>query len=302
MIIGSVILLPEREHHLVQVLSAMKQFVLKPDYIIITICTNYPRLAAANKTCTISDDAFAILKAFLYDESIFVCDTEVEPSDFKHQLEFLERDTSIRQQLPPIKIHLLDSDPGPVAKLMVPMLYAATTDLIFTFDDDVILWPEALKGLYSYHINCNDSVVFCNSGVSYDRAFIHGEHLTSNCWQSVHVVGGYRGVLYPAKWLLDGRFDKWIQFFLTEFAKVGILMMHDDHLFSYFFDYIGVQKCVVSVHPKTNGLNLQFIETTNGIFQDRQVYEAIQLFYHVHEMFTLNTPTLNTPAETKSSL
>lgn len=307
-IIGSVSVLPNRLHHLEKVIYFMvHRFKLLPDFIIVNVSKYYPRTG-----------------------QVFT----------KDKIDFVQSmlDNMIPKHIC-VRVQVFDEDPGPACKLLGGIKYITdyANDCIYTFDDDVILWDEALQGLYGYFKN-NSDMVYCNSGVKLSEStsssssngsggdiFVHGEPIASNCYIIADILGGYRGVLYPAKYfapafyvdphtksrIVYNPFEEYCGYFIDEFKKrisndenskpVSTIMMHDDHLFSYYFNWIGVKIAVVSIYPKPEEKDMIFARflcdndgnssssSINGgvsIMDDPNVKDSIDYFYALHKRYT----------------
>lgn len=267
MIIASVSTIPGRIEGLLRVLSWIPQQERRPDILLVTISDHYPRMKRAY------------------------------PEEDRKQLESFLASFPI-----PSRIVVQEVDVGPAVKLLSAMSYLeqdpelmknVDDHLIFIFDDDSIPYPRAIHlmvNTYENYRNQPPPAVYGLIGANehdLDKRpkFLHGEYLVSGDYLPVDIMGGYRGVLYPAG-ILFGKGDvlglrEWIQPFLEEHRVHNLIAMHDDHMFSYYCRYRGVELRVIRLAGANGRLFYDPISNQDGIFNDAFSEQSYQLLHRV---------------------
>lgn len=273
MIIASVSTIPGRIDGLLRVLSWIPQQTQRPDILLITISDFYPRMK----------------KAY--------------PIDDRQRLETFLSTFSI-----PSRIMVHDVDIGPAVKLLsairfieedVSLLSRVEDHEIFIFDDDSIPYPRAiqlLRSMYKRYEQYLPHAVYGLMGANdqhldHRPKFLHGEYIISGDYLPVDIMGGYRGVLYPAH-LLFGKEDAhnpknypglkdWIQPFLQEHRKENLIAMHDDHMFAYYCRSRGIELRVIRLEGSNGNLFYEPIDNQDGIFNDAYSEESYKILHRV---------------------
>lgn len=249
MIIASLSTIPDRLDSLLYVLKELKTQSVLPDFIYISLSKFYPR---SNKHYP--DVDLNNLKSFLHSYSI------------------------------PNKLVIYENDIGPVLKLITPLKnidvdhpsIAIDSSFIFTLDDDTPIYNKTIESLLISH-NKNPNAVYAFSGTREDR-FFHAELLPEGYdYFVIDVLGGYRGVLYPL-YLFKDKFEfyTWCNTFIVSSKKHGLIAMHDDHIFSYYFKYKGIPRHL-GYCPFTKDFNYTPIQNANGIFNDSNNNTSINI-------------------------
>jgi hypothetical protein len=159
-----------------------------------------------------------------------------------------------------IAVNRIDSpDWGPATKLIPFLLSNPDPDTqVITVDDDVIYDKYLISELVNASYKHPDKVL-CRMGVQ-NGNFIHQEFLSD--FQSVDVVGGYRGVLYKPKF-----FDT--KELLEDYNKTTInnMICSDDHLFSYYLNNKNIPRLVIP-YPRNRIPQNQVIQCIQRTFMN----------------------------------
>lgn len=289
MIIASVSTIPGRVDGLFRVLSALPRQTRRPDRLIVTVSKFYPRMGKAYP-----DDDKQRITTFLesYPIPAFLMEPEV--------------------------------DVGPVVKLTSVVRYMQNEGLdkeahrhqIYIFDDDSVPFPPAIEMLSGTHERFRQHheplAVYGLMGANDERVedgsprpeptFVHGEFIMNGDYYPVDILGGYRGILYPAEVLFpvpdatpgtpeSVGLMQWVQPFLEAHAKENLIAMHDDHIFAYYCRYRGVPHRVIRIPGAEGMIFYEPIENKDGIFNDDRSGRSYELFhevlrtvYHMHGM------------------
>jgi hypothetical protein len=243
MIVASIVTIPGRLESLVFVLKAILKQTVKPDFLYVSISNYYPR---SKKVYPI--EHLQYLKEFLSTYSI------------------------------PNKIITYQNDIGPTLKLITPLKeysFKSEEDFIFTFDDDTPLYERTIETLLQAY-NKNKNAVYSFSGTREER-FLHAEFLPDDYdYFEIDILGGYRGVLYPVHLIDKVEFYNWIDMFISSSNKQGLLAMHDDHIFSYYFKYKNIPRRV-SNSPFNKIFIYTPISNEDGIFNDSNTNSSIKI-------------------------
>jgi len=241
-VILSISTIPGRTDSLITVLRSIRESTILPNRVIISICREYPRLK----------------KEYPLDEE-------------NKLIHFLDSYPI------PHTIARYDIDPGPVLKLQSPLVFIRENgppdSLILTLDDDTYLYEKALECMLSSQSKFPHSTI-CLMGIR-RGIFTHGEDLDEE--MEVDIMGGYRGVLYPAELLLQKEMLNWIDTFVDKHRSAGIPLMHDDNIFSSFHKKHEIPMRISPVpnpgeYDKTTNklvINYTYIVNEDGIFDDK---------------------------------
>jgi hypothetical protein len=142
-----------------------------------------------------------------------------------------------------------DADYGPATKLLGPFARRSSIgDLLITVDDDVLLERHAIEELVAAAARFpSDAIGFM--GVSSGQ-FVHAESLAERGLPSASVglLGGYRGVLYPASAL-----DQSILSDYRALSRACEPFLDDDHLFSWNLARRGISRTVIATKHSPPG-------------------------------------------------
>jgi len=260
MIICSVTSLPDRTNSLMGVLNSLLNSTIIPDKVIISVSEYYPRL---NKKYDFKN--LKLLRVFLENYKI------------------------------PTEIFLYKKDVGPLLKLKSPMNYLASKKyneevLILTLDDDTLLYEKTIENILVSQKK-QEKAVYCLIGTK-DDTFIHGETITTET--QVTGLGGYRGVLYNSKFLTK-EFNHWIDFFIKKHQEENSIPMHDDHIFSWYFNKKNIPIIVVPIPEKNeiSVINYIYCENVDGIFRDKYSGYSLQLSEKIRKEILYNEKSSN---------
>jgi hypothetical protein len=247
MIIVSICTIPGRVKSLLNVLDSIEKQSLKPDNVLLTISDYYPRM---NKY-------YSIL-------------------DIQEIQEYLKSYTI------PVEIIVKSLDIGPVFKLLTPIQHknVGADDIIITADDDVPLYEKTIEMLYQSYIK-NPNAVYGVMGYR-EGNFIHSEFLLpENEYYVVDIIGGYRGALYPRN-LISDNFKDWVTAMVSAHRENNIVAIHDDHIFSYFFKYDGIERRICKfISDGNDGLRYQQIPNNDGLMIDKNKDLSISIIEEV---------------------
>lgn len=242
MIIASICSIPDRLNSLITVLENIKIQSVKPDILYVSISKYYPR---SKKLYT--EENFLSLKSYL--------DTyEINN-----------------------KLIIYENDIGPTLKLVTPLRFHKYNpeDFIFTFDDDTPLYEKTIETLLLAHEK-DRNAIYALSGARQNK-FFHAEMLPEDySYFEIDIVGGYRGVLYPAYLIDKQALFKWIDMFVDACGKDKSIPMHDDHIFSYYFKYKNIPRRV-SNSPFSKQFNYTTITNEDGIFKDENTLKNMEV-------------------------
>jgi hypothetical protein len=250
MIVISICTLPGRLHSLIAVLENLLNQTVKPDLVMISVADYYPR---AGK---------------YYDEE-----------DLLHLETWLEHYT-IKSEI--VKVEL---DTGPCRKLTTPLLKRSIKDedFIITIDDDAPFYYKGIEMLLASYEK-NPGAVYGLMGVR-DNTFIHTENIPSDYeYYVVNVLGGYRGVLYKANLFSRGKFFSLVDTIQRAHRSSNMILMHDDHVFSYYFKMMGIERRVAKFIPGeiiSERIAYNPIDNNDGIMQDPRSAESMRLIEKV---------------------
>jgi hypothetical protein len=251
MIVCSISTIPNRLHGFLQVLDCIKDQSHRPDKIFITIAKFYSRMKKSY-----SEEEYKTLREFLANYPI---DTEiVEP----------------------------DEDIGPCVKLITPLTHGITNDddVIIILDDDTLIFRETIELLVKSYRNFGEAV-YGYIGVMDDSPtfFYHGEQVIGFEAANIDMLGGYRGVLYPVKCIRED-LQKWVNIFVEEHKKDGLLATHDDHIFTYYLKYKNILRRIVKI-PVNNPDECKYrhIHNTDGIFGSCENHESLVKTLDIHK-------------------
>ena len=250
MIICSISTIPGRINGLIEVLNCIKNQSLLPHKIFITIAEIYPRI---NQTYPNED--YNKLQSYILSFPIL---TEI-----------------IR----------IKEDIGPIVKLTTPLDYVNNVeeDVIVILDDDTLIFKETIELLYTSYKKYGDAVYgFIGVMNNNPSIFHHGEHIFGCDILPIDMLGGYRGVLYPIK-LIYNDLSKWVQIFINEHQKQGLITLHDDHIFNYFLTYKKIKKYIVKIPTNNGELKYRYIHNTDGIFGSNNHHESLMLTVDINE-------------------
>jgi hypothetical protein len=247
MIIASIVSIPGRLESLIFVLNALLKQSILPDYLYVSISNYYPRSKKYYP-----GEHLQYLKEFLSNYSI------------------------------PNKLVTYENDIGPTLKLITPLKENFTSvvvvkdeDFIFTFDDDTPLYERTIETLLQAYKK-NKNAVYSFSGTREER-FLHAEFLPEDYdYFEIDVLGGYRGVLYPVHLIDKIEFYNWVDMFISSSNKQGLIAMHDDHIFSYYFKYKSIPRRV-SNSPFNKTFIYTPISNDDGIFNDSNTNSSIKV-------------------------
>lgn len=248
MIICSVSTIPDRSLDFIRTLDELLLSTIVPDFIYVSISKFYPRLNKSH--------------------------TEDELNQIKLKLETYPI---------PNLIIFYDNDIGPCSKLLTPLSQKKYNDedCIIIMDDDNGLFPTAIECLISgYRSYGKESVygIMGTIGSGDSTNFVHGE-LVHGGYYPVDLLGGYRGVLYPGNLIEYNSLLDWVNKFIEEYSRYGMIPDHDDSIFSEYLKYKKIESRVVPVHPN-NILNYWPKENKNGIFQDNKLDKSLSIFHN----------------------
>ena len=248
MIITSVSTIPGRTWSLLRVLEQLKNQTHWPDVLLVTVSDFYPRM---NKYFDKND--LNVIKTFL--------------DGLPFETHLIERETDI----------------GSTVKLLSPLDFSRSKDdLIVIFDDDSILYNRAIEIMvknYKQH----GYGVYGIMGIKSSQ-YVHGEALRELPYDNVEVdlIGGYRGVLYPVNSLGDKKqFHNWIDMFIEEHTKQGIIAMHDDNIFAYYAKRYEIPRRVCKIDEP--GWFYFPIENHDGIMADEYSGKSLELTHKILE-------------------
>ena len=242
MIIASLCTIPGRIDSILVVLNKLLEQTKKPDLLLISIAEFYPRSG------------------------------KFYPKKDLDKLNSFLDNYPILSQI--VKYEL---DIGPCRKLLTPLSNGIVkdNDYIIILDDDSPLRNDAIETLI-LNYQKNPNAVYGIMGVK-DNVFIHAEHIPNSLeYYEVDVLGGYRGVLYH-KFLLNGLVE-YIKPIEETLKEANLIMMHDDHIFSYFLNSKNIKMRVVGSLTSSQ-IDYQPLSNNDGIFQDEKsklCYELIK--------------------------
>jgi hypothetical protein len=252
-IVGSVSSIPTRLDSLIFVLNDMLKQTRKMDFLYVSIAKYYPR-----SKLTYPEDKINELKTFLSSYPI------------------------------PNELIIYENDIGPTVKLLTPLKYFNINNHkninsienvgILTFDDDTPVQHTTIEALLLSYLK-NPNAAYSFSGAREGR-FLHAELLPQDYdYFEVDVVGGYRGVLYPMSIFTQNNkyeFYRWVEMFMNDSKKHGLIAMHDDHIFSYYLKYKGIPRRV-SNSPFNKNFTYTPIANTDGIFNDENTHSSFNI-------------------------
>ena len=249
-IVGSVSSIPTRLDSLIFVLNDMLKQTRKMDFLYVSIAKYYPR-----SKLTYPEDKINELKTFLSSYPI------------------------------PNELIIYENDIGPTVKLLTPLKHFVIDDkyrldntFIFSFDDDTPIQHTTIESLLLAYLK-NPNAAYSFSGAREGR-FLHAELLPQDYdYFEVDVVGGYRGVLYPMSIFTQNNkheFYRWVEMFMNDSKKHGLIAMHDDHIFSYYLKYKGIPRRV-SNSPFNKNFTYTPIANTDGIFNDENTNSSFDI-------------------------
>lgn len=270
-VITSVSTIPGRIEGFLRVLASIERQSQRPDLLLITLSRYYPRTGKH-----FSDEERDRLARFL--------------DGFPIATIILDRNEDI----------------GPVVKLVAVIDYMHANSLlkdqqkylVFIFDDDNIVYSRAIEllvGNYQRYRQLAPQAVYGLMGIiestpDHPLQYMHGEYIADRDFVPVDVLGGYRGVLYPAQALFDSRSDAdsnlshiitmsdWIKPFLEAHEKEKMIAMHDDHIFAHYCMYRGIPRRVIRLDGAPEGqLYFNPIPNSNGVFNDAMCERSYQL-------------------------
>lgn len=258
MIVCSISTIPDRLESLTTILTRLLKSTKYPDIIIITIANYYPRL---NKFY--SSDEMSKLLSFL---STYPINSKIVYQDF---------------------------DIGPVVKIKSALDYWINLkddknekeDVIIIIDDDSGLYEKSIELLTESYINNGDAIYGIMGKIGKD-IYVHGEFIKHDReYESVDLLGGYRGVLYPIHLLLKKKeimFNDWLDIFVKEHKKRKLIAMHDDDIFYYWAKYNKIERRVVKVPCDIpNFIYYNPIKNKNGIFDDIDCNVSLEIIEKV---------------------
>jgi hypothetical protein len=137
------------------------------------------------------------------------------------------------------EIEIVDKDWGPSTKL-IPAIQKYCDHTIITVDDDVILKPNHFETLVNYNKKY-PKFVLCFVSAYGNHKFMHPQWIKDRDIYPAYVIGGYKGVLYPAN-----TFSKdYIEIFKeVESIHENGLVRNDDYFVTSYFEMKGVEKYV----------------------------------------------------------
>lgn len=271
MLIASVSTIPGRLSSLVRVLERLKDQTMPPDLLIVTIASFYPRLKLSYPS-----------------EDVECLRTYLSTYPF------------------PSRIERIETDIGPVVKLVVPLATLKTIrhgaepqpeehDVVFIFDDDSVVYDEAIALLWNAYLRNRDAVYglmgVIEQGSGESPQFIHGEYLPEDIpSMDVDVLGGYRSVLYPVRLLTT--LPAWVDAHVKAHREKGMVAMHDDHIFAYYCQSLDIPRRIVRIPFDANNPTKIFtsdcrrndrvlfyepIDNQDGIFADPLSHASYEL-------------------------
>ncbi len=249
-VIGSVSSIATRLDSLIFVLNDMIKQTRKIDFLYVSIARYYPRSKLNYPLDKINE-----LKTFLSTYPI------------------------------PNELVIYENDIGPTVKLLTPLKHFILSEnqtlentFIFTFDDDTTIYHGTIEALLLSY-NKNKGAAYSFSGTREGR-FFHAELLPPDYdYFEVDVVGGYRGVLYPLHLFTQNNkneFYRWVEMFMNDSKKHGLIAMHDDHIFSYYLKYKGIPRRV-SNSPFNKSFTYTPIANSDGIFNDENTHSSFNI-------------------------
>ncbi len=251
MIVCSVSTIPDRTSDFIQVLDELLVSTILPDFLYVSISKYYPRLGKS------------------------------------HSEEDLKRISDKLENYPiPNRIIFYDKDIGPCVKLITPLENheLKNDDVIIIMDDDNGLFATAIECLMIGY-NLDKNAVYGIMGTitnGTNTNFVHGEYIESG-FCAVHLLGGYRGVLYPVSLIPHKSIMNWVNHFIDSYDQYGMIPDHDDSIFSAYLDHHKIESRVVSVFPKDK-LNYWPKSNSNGIFQDSKLNQSLSIFHKSLEL------------------
>jgi hypothetical protein len=247
-IIGSVSSIPTRLDSLIFVLNDMLKQTRKMDFLYVSIARYYPR-----SKLTYPEDKINELKQYL--------------SSYPIHNELI----------------IYENDIGPTVKLLTPLKHFVINDIhklentfVLSFDDDTPIQHSTIESLVLAYLK-NPNAAYSFSGTREGR-FFHAELLPPDYdYFEVDVVGGYRGVLYPLHLFKEkNEFYRWVEMFMNDSKKHGLIAMHDDHIFSYYLKYKGIPRRV-SNSPFNKSFTYTPIANSDGIFNDENTHSSFNI-------------------------
>lgn len=244
MIVASLCTIPNRLDSLIQVLVSLLNQTRKPDLVLISISEFYPRSG------------------------------KYYPKRDREKL------TVFLENYPlPSQLMMSELDIGPCKKLLTPLSHPIlkSSDFIVTIDDDSPLRPDAIEKLLKSHLK-NPGGVYSVMGVR-EGSYIHAEYIPDNFdYFVIDIVGGYRGVLYPAHLVDYDSFFNFVSPLMEAHKEQNLLLMHDDHVISYYFKQKYVERRVAGgMKSETSAINYITIPNENGIVTDPRSVESMSI-------------------------
>lgn len=259
MIILSVLTIPQRINHFINVLDELLLSTRKPDFIYITISEFYPRLNLS-----------------LTKEELTLITNKLETYPI------------------PNKLVILKEDLGTLSKLLTPFTHhknLTNDDYIIILDDDNGLFPLAIHLLTNQAYECDELAVYGLVGKS-NGEYLHGEFFKSGDYYPVDILEGYRGVIYPIRIINTPNLLDWLKTFIDGYKQYNMIPIHDDEIFNYYLQLNNIESRIVNI-PMGDRFNLNYKPkpNTNGIQEEKikdKYKEILNLILN-----EIKKPTLN---------
>ena len=160
------------------------------------------------------------------------------------------------------------------------MDYQDPDDKLISIDDDICYEKHFIEELLDGHQKYPNAILGFMGGRNGN--FIHSELIQMNhnerVFQKVDGLGGYKGILYPRKFIDDDFFSIIKELTLIHMQKLNKPILEDDHLLRLYFDHKHIDNMVLGTfYPKSlygntiyDIINIEFLDTSklNGLYSD----------------------------------